>query len=104
MQQLTPRRPLVAAAGLKSDELRVIDDFQAWFQSPGGELLRVHLLQFTTPDAPRPIIDALGGRFMARSQLRGGSMTELLSLRRAFGLFGHDSFQATTNPIFTGGQ
>lgn len=80
---------LVAATGLNPDELRAVGDFQAWYQSPGGELLRVHLLQFTTPDAPKPAIEALGARFMALSQLRGTDMKELLLLRQAFGLFGH---------------
>ena len=43
----------------------------------------------TTPDAPKPVIEALGGRLMAMSQLRGADMKELLLLRQAFGLFGH---------------
>jgi hypothetical protein len=85
----TAKNALVAATGLNPEGLRPVGDFQAWFQSPGGELLRVHLLQFTTPDAPKPAIEALGGRFLALSQLRGADMKELLLLRQAFGLFGH---------------
>jgi hypothetical protein len=34
-------------------------------------------------------VSALGGKFMALSQLRGSDMAELLLLRQAFGLFGH---------------
>lgn len=80
---------LLEATGLKGDELEPTDRFVAWFRSPDGKPLRVHLLRFTTPDAPKPAIEALGGRFMAMSQLRGADMKELLLLRQAFGLFGH---------------
>lgn len=79
---------LTAATGLNPDELAVTEGFKAWYQTPDGPLC-VHLLHFTTPDAPKPAIEALNGRFMAMSQLRGTDMTELLLLRQAFGLFGH---------------
>lgn len=82
------KQALVAATGLNPDELAVTEGFVAWFLAPDG-LVRVHLLHFTTPDAPKPAIEALGGRFMAMSQLRGSDMAELLLLRQAFGLFGH---------------
>lgn len=80
---------LLEATGLKGDDLEPTERFVAWFRAPDGQTLRVHLLRFTTPDAPKPAIEALGGRFMAMSQLRGADMTELLLLRQAFGLFGH---------------
>lgn len=82
------KQALVEATGLNPDELAETAGFVAWFLAPDGPL-RVHLLHFTTPDAPKPAIEALGGRFMAMSQLRGTDMTELLLLRQAFGLFGH---------------
>lgn len=82
------KQALVEATGLNPDELEETEGFVAWFLAPDGPL-RVHLLHFTTPDAPKPAIEALGGRFMAMSQLRGTDMTELLLLRQAFGLFGH---------------
>lgn len=82
------KQALVDATGLNPDELAETEGFVAWFLAPDGPL-RVHLLHFTTPDAPKPAIEALGGRFMAMSQLRGTDMTELLLLRQAFGLFGH---------------
>ena len=82
------RLALIAATGLNPDELAVTEGFVAWFLSPDGPV-RVHLLHFTTPDAPKPAIEALGGKFMAMSQLRGSNMTELVLLRQAFGLFGH---------------
>lgn len=82
------KQALIAATGLNPDELAPTDGFTAWFLVPDGPL-RVHLLHFTTPDAPKPAIEALGGQFMAMSQLRGSNMAELLLLRQAFGLFGH---------------
>jgi len=81
------KRAVVQAPGLNPDELETVDDYQAWFQTPGGPL-RVHLLRFNTPDAPKPAITALGGTFKALSELRGGVMAELLLLREAFRLVG----------------
>lgn len=82
------QQALIAATGLNPDDLAVTQRFTAWFLAPEGPV-RVHLLHFTTPDAPKPAIEALGGQFMAMSQLRGSNMAELLLLRQAFGLFGH---------------
>lgn len=82
------QQALLEATGLNPDELAMTDGFVAWFLAPDGPV-RVHLLHFTTPDAPKPAIEALGGKFMAMSQLRGSKMAELLLLRQAFGLFGH---------------
>ena len=44
------------------------------------------LLRFTTLDAPKEAIEALGGVFKPMSQLRGSSMSELLLLREVFNL------------------
>ena len=82
------KQALVQATGLNPDELEITTDFQAWFQTPEGPL-RVHLLRFTTVDAPKPTITALGGSFKAMSELRrSGAMAELLLLREAFTLIG----------------
>lgn len=82
------KQALVQATGLNPDELEITPDFQAWFQTAEGPL-RVHLLRFTTLDAPKPTITALGGSFKAMSELRRtGAMAELLLLREAFSLFG----------------
>ncbi len=81
------KQALVEATGLNPDELVHTPDFPGWFQTPDGPL-RVHLLRFTTPDAPKPVIDALGGQFKPLSELRGGVMAELLLLREAFTLVG----------------
>ena len=81
------KQAVVQDTGLNPDELETVEDYQAWFQTPGGPL-RVHLLRFNTPDAPKPAITALGGTFKALSELRGGAMPELLLLREAFRLVG----------------
>jgi len=81
------KQALVEATGLNPDELVHTPDFPGWFQTPDGPL-RVHLLRFNTPDAPKPAITALGGTFKALSELRGGAMPELLLLREAFRLVG----------------
>lgn len=81
------KQALVQDTGLNPDELETVENYQAWFQTPGGPL-RVHLLRFNTPDAPKPAIHAMGGTFKALSELRGGAMAELLLLREAFTLVG----------------
>ncbi len=81
------KQAVVQDTGLNPDELETVEDYQAWFQTPDGPL-RVHLLRFNTPDAPKPAITALGGTFKALSELRGGAMAELLLLREAFTLVG----------------
>ncbi|HAX19914.1 MAG TPA: hypothetical protein DCY64_06490 [Hydrogenophaga sp.] len=81
------KQAVVQDTGLNPDELDYVGDFKAWFQTPDGPL-RVHLLRFNTPDAPKPAIAALGGTFKALSELRGGAMAELLLLREAFTLVG----------------
>jgi hypothetical protein len=48
--------------------------------------VRIHLLRFTSIDAPKAAIAALGGVFKPISQLRGSAMSELLLLREAFNL------------------
>jgi hypothetical protein len=81
------QQAVVQDTGLNPDDLDSVPDFQAWLQTPDGPL-RVHLLRFNTPDAPKPAISALGGTFKALSELRGGAMAELLLLREAFRLVG----------------
>jgi hypothetical protein len=76
---------VLQGSDLNPDDVEEVTAFQPWFQTPEG-LLRVHLLRFTTPDAPKPVIAAMGGSFKALSELRGGDMAELLLLRQAFGL------------------
>lgn len=47
-------------------------------------LLRIHLLRFTTFEAPNAAIEALGGVFKPISELRGSAMSELVLLREMF--------------------
>jgi hypothetical protein len=76
---------VLQGSDLNPDDIEEVTAFQPWFQTPDGPL-RMHLLRFTTPDAPKPAIAAMGGSFKALSELRGGNMAELLLLREAFGL------------------
>ena len=76
---------VLQGSDLNPDDVEEVTAFQPWFQTPEGPL-RVHLLRFTTPDAPKPAIAAMGGSFKALSELRGSNMAELLLLRQAFGL------------------
>ena len=76
---------VLQGSDLNPDDIEEVTAFQPWFQTPEGSL-RVHLLRFTTPDAPKPAIAAMGGSFKTLSELRGGNMAELLLLREAFGL------------------
>jgi hypothetical protein len=76
---------VLQGSDLNPDDIEEVTAFQPWFQTPDGPL-RVHLLRFTTPDAPKPAVAAMGGSFKALSELRGGNMAELLLLREAFGL------------------
>ena len=58
---------------------------RVWAHTEDGPV-RIHLLRFTTPDAPKPAIEALGGVFKPMSMLRGSAMSELLLLREVFNL------------------
>jgi hypothetical protein len=79
------KRAVVERCGLNADDLVSVDEFVHWAQTPTGPV-RIHLLRFTTPDAPKAEIDALGGVFKSMSQLRGSAMSELLLLREVFNL------------------
>ncbi|MBQ0919485.1 hypothetical protein KBW71_13665 [Hydrogenophaga aromaticivorans] len=76
---------VLQGSDLNPDDIEEVTAFQPWFQTPEGPL-RVHLLRFTSPDAPKSAIAAMGGSFKALSELSGGNMTELLLLSEAFGL------------------
>jgi hypothetical protein len=70
---------------LNADELIHAQDFNHWAQTDDGPV-RIHLLRFTTFDAPKAAIEALGGVFKPMSQLRGSAMSELVLLREVFNL------------------
>ena len=79
------RLAVIEHCGLNADELVHVDEFNHWAQTESGPV-RIHLLRFTTPDAPKSAIEALGGVFKAISELRGSAMSELLLLREVFNL------------------
>src|SRR5450830_1863394 len=81
----TVRLAVIEHCGLNADELVHVDEFNHWAQTESGPV-RIHLLRFTTPDAPKSAIEALGGVFKAISELRGSAMSELLLLREVFNL------------------
>ena len=79
------RQAVVERCGLNPDELVHVSEFSHWAQTEAGPV-RIHLLRFTTPDAPKPAIEALGGLFKPISELRGSAMSELVLLREVFNL------------------
>ena len=79
------KQAVVERCGLNPEELTHVGDFNHWAQTPTGPV-RIHLLRFTTLDAPKEAIEALGGVFKPISQLRGSAMSELLLLREVFNL------------------
>ena len=81
----TIKQAVVERLGLNPDELVHVGDFKYWAQTDTGPV-RIHLLRFTTLDAPKAEIAALGGDFKPISLLRGSAMSELLLLREVFNL------------------
>jgi hypothetical protein len=81
----TVKQAVVERCGLNPDELEHVGDFNHWAQTETGPV-RIHLLRFTTLDAPKAEIEALGGEFKPMSLLRGSAMSELLLLREVFNL------------------
>lgn len=81
----TVKHAVVERCGLNPEELTHVGDFNQWAQTDAGPV-RIHLLRFTTLDAPKEAIEALGGVFKPMSQLRGSAMSELLLLREVFNL------------------
>lgn len=81
----TVKQAVVAHCGFNPDELEHVGDFMHWMQTESGPV-RIHLLRFTTLDAPKAAIEALGGVFKPISELRGSAMNELLLLREVFNL------------------
>lgn len=79
------RRVLIERCSLNGGEVVHVGEFAHWAQTDAGPV-RIHLLRFSTPDAPKAWIEALGGRFHHLAQLRGAAMSELLLLREVFNL------------------
>ncbi|MBY0578068.1 MAG: hypothetical protein K2P57_03380 [Burkholderiales bacterium] len=76
---------LIERYGFPPEALVIASGFQEWVES-AGKPIRIHLLKFTTFDAPREAIEPLGGVFKPISEMRGMPTIELNLLRRAFNL------------------
>lgn len=74
---------LVAQMGLDPMQLNLDDGFQAWMASDNGPI-RIHLVRFTTLDAPPQVIKPFGGVFKPISEMRGLPMIELNLMRQVF--------------------
>lgn len=75
----------VARLGLSADEIVYEPEFDASFATP-ADPLRVHLLRFTTFEAPAALLAPHGAVFKPLSALRGHAPAELLLLRQVFNL------------------
>lgn len=67
------------------EDIVYMDDFNEWLDSDTGPQ-RVHLLRFTTFEAPAKLLAPHDGVFKPISELRGSNPTELLLLRQVFNL------------------
>ena len=76
---------LVEKYGLNPTELGYSERFQEWVTGDMGPI-RIHLVRFTTFEAPRAAIEPYGGVFKPISEMRGVPMVELNLLRHAFNL------------------
>jgi hypothetical protein len=81
----TVKQAMVERCGLNPNELEHVGDLKHWAQTDSRPV-RIHLLRFTTLDAPKAKIAALGGDFKPIGMLRGSAMSELLLLREVFNL------------------
>ncbi|MBT9612732.1 MAG: hypothetical protein IV108_05635 [Burkholderiales bacterium] len=75
----------VAHNNLDPTKLKLDDGFQAWLSSD-GDPIRIHLVRFTTLDAPHEALAPSGGVFKPISGMRGMPMTELNLIRQVFDL------------------
>ena len=76
---------LAAQTGLDPARLKLDDGFEAWLADDHGPI-RVHLVRFTTFEAPHAAIAPLGGVFKPISQMRGMPPLELNLMRQVFNL------------------
>lgn len=69
--------------GLPEDRLRAEAEFDAWAETPEGEL-QVLLVAFATIDPPFVEAEAVGARFIPLTEARGLPRVEMELLRRAY--------------------
>lgn len=90
------RHAAIAALALNGDDVVLMPEFDECFKV-GDTALRVHLLRFTTFEAPGSVIEPAGGVFLPLSGLRGSAPLELGLLREVFNLMvGGTGRQRTT--------
>jgi hypothetical protein len=75
----------VALLGLNPSEVTVAKDFNHWAATDAG-LIKIHLLRFTTFEAPKAEFAPHGGIFKSISELRGSDRLELALAREVFNL------------------
>ncbi|HEX5357122.1 MAG TPA: hypothetical protein VFW93_12955 [Aquabacterium sp.] len=75
----------VSRYGLNPDDLVHVADFNQWVQTEDGPV-RIHLLRFTTFEAPAPALAAHEAVFKPISELRGSAPVELGLVREVFNL------------------
>jgi hypothetical protein len=80
------RQALIDRYSFKPAELVRISNFDHWAQTESGPV-RIHLLRFTTFQAPKALLEACDGSFQDLPQLRRADKQELLLLREVFNLF-----------------
>lgn len=80
------RQAAIAQLGLPEDEVVAMPQFVETLCTADGGAVRVHLLRFTTQDAPKPLLEAAGASFKPLPQLRGAAAVELGLLREVFNL------------------
>ena len=74
---------VVAHFGIAPDKFNIDDKYQAWMSSDSGPI-RIHLVRFTTLDAPHLSIEPFGGVFKPISEMRKMPMIELNLMRQVF--------------------
>lgn len=75
----------VVRNSLDPTKLKLDEDFQAWLSSD-SDPIRIHLVRFTTVDAPHEALEPSGGVFKPISGMRGMPMIELNLMRQVFDL------------------
>lgn len=76
---------MIERCGFNPDDIVRVGEFEQWAQTSDGPV-RIHLLRFTMPEAPKVLVEAHNSSFKHMTQFRGASMTELLLLREVFNL------------------
>lgn len=74
---------LVAQFALNPAQFNLDEGFDSWMDGDSGSI-RIHLVRFTTLDAPHQAIEPFGGVFKPISEMRGLPMIELNLMRQIF--------------------